>query len=286
MADSNVYDPAPILTRLQNLIHEPHVSPDYIRFRVGVLEAQAAARAALGPGAATDTLPLDPALMTLDAGTLRSLYAALRASVGGQGLQSVELDRLGVIAGQHATLLDELARGALLADDVAALSLAAERIGVSVEALQFVGRVLVAPFVLEAATKPAVDLQQAPPVEDSGTCARCDSAPALAVRIGEEGRRVLCCSLCGRRWTFARLACPHCGNRDQQRLATLAVGENEPRWIEVCDACGQYVKTTDARRLSEGAALVALVEDTATLHLDLLAEKEGYRRRPPYAALV
>ena len=46
-----------------------------------------------------------------------------------------------------------------------------------------------------------------------------------------------------------------------------------------------YLKTVDERKLPEEQAVVPLAETTATLYLDLIAEKEGYLRGVPYAAL-
>jgi formate dehydrogenase maturation protein FdhE len=60
------------------------------------------------------------------------------------------------------------------------------------------------------------------------------------------------------------------------------VADESPRWLETCDACQGYIKTVDERRLVEGEAIYPVVEEAATLHLDLLAEREGYVRRVPY----
>jgi hypothetical protein len=38
----------------------------------------------------------------------------------------------------------------------------------------------------------------------------------------------------------------------------------------------------DERKLPEGEPVFPVVEEAATLHLDLLAEREGYIRRVPY----
>ena len=95
---------------------------------------------------------------------------------------------------------------------------------------------------------------------------------------------MLYCSLCRESWAFRRLKCPFCDNCDLQGLNFRRVGEQDPRWIETCEKCKHYIKTVDARRLPAGEVIIPVVEEAATLHLDLLAEKEGYARRLPYAA--
>ncbi len=49
-------------------------------------------------------------------------------------------------------------------------------------------------------------------------------------------------------------------------------------WIEVCEKCKRYIKTVDEGKLSENEDVLPLVEDTATLYLDLIAQREGYAR--------
>jgi formate dehydrogenase maturation protein FdhE len=62
----------------------------------------------------------------------------------------------------------------------------------------------------------------------------------------------------------------------------LRLADGDARWIETCEACRGYVKIVDERKLPEGERVLAVVEEAATLHLDLLAEREGYVRRVPY----
>ena len=46
--------------------------------------------------------------------------------------------------------------------------------------------------------------------------------------------------------------------------------------IDVCDKCKKYIKTVDSREITREVILP--VEDIATLHLDIIAEEEGYKR--------
>ena len=140
---------------------------------------------------------------------------------------------------------------------------------------------LAAPFVAEAVDRLNKRRPAAP--EPSGCCPFCGSPPGLAQLERQEGKRILFCSLCGQSWEFARLKCPFCGS--QEKLGTLFLDQTDPRSIETCDQCKSYLKTVDGRKLPEAEVVVPLVETTATVHLDMIAEKQGYARGLPYGAL-
>jgi FdhE protein len=70
---------------------------------------------------------------------------------------------------------------------------------------------------------------------------------------------------------------------DRESLGVLRLDDADAHWIETCERCKGYIKTVDERKLPEGETVLPVVEEAATLHLDLLAEREGYIRRVPYA---
>lgn len=108
-----------------------------------------------------------------------------------------------------------------------------------------------------------------------GYCPICGSRAAMSELTGDEGRRHLCCSACTFRWPFKRLACPYCGNDDGEMLSYFSVDDGPCR-VDTCRACSRYIKTRDSRK---GHADVPLeVEDMTTIHLDLLAVREGFER--------
>jgi FdhE protein len=112
-----------------------------------------------------------------------------------------------------------------------------------------------------------------------GTCPFCGAPPAFADLI-EDGRRRLACHLCGGGWIFSRACCPFCGTvaaRDLIRL--LPDGTEEGYAVEACRPCGGFVKELDRRVRWNGGS--ALVEDWGSPHLDLVAERAGYRRAVP-----
>lgn len=114
---------------------------------------------------------------------------------------------------------------------------------------------------------------------DSGHCPFCGSPPAWG-DIQEDGKRWLCCALCGGSWTIGRIRCPFCDNRNAKTLTRLAAeGGEEGYLIEACDLCFGYLKGVD-RRVRWNAAS-PLVEDWGTPHLDLIALRRGYWRAVP-----
>lgn len=108
-----------------------------------------------------------------------------------------------------------------------------------------------------------------------GYCPVCGSRAGMAELSGEEGKRYLCCSACNFRWMFKRLQCPYCNNEDVQKMSYFMAGEGATR-VDTCGACSRYIKTRDSRK---GNGEVPLdVEDLLTMHLDLLAAREGFER--------
>jgi FdhE protein len=111
-----------------------------------------------------------------------------------------------------------------------------------------------------------------------GHCPVCGSLPSLSLLKEEGGKRYLLCSHCGYQWRIDRLFCPFCNNREQKSLQYFC-GEGEEAYrIDLCDKCRQYIKTVDYRNLEESDPVL---EDLATLHLDILASQKGYKRPVP-----
>ena len=136
-------------------------------------------------------------------------------------------------------------------------------------------------FVLEIPLKTA--LEQTAEAADPGMfegwkegyCPVCGSRAGMDELVGEEGKRFLSCSACSFRWPFPRLRCPYCGNQDPETLSYFIAGDDPVR-VGVCRKCSRYIKTRDSRKGNADVPMEA--EDLATIHLDLLAGKEGFER--------
>lgn len=136
-------------------------------------------------------------------------------------------------------------------------------------------------FFLEESLRPALELTAGTYQTEisrcgwtEGYCPVCGKEPKIGSLREEEGRKFLFCSQCGTEWLFRRIKCPFCGNEEQKNLSYFTVNNDERYRVDVCDACKRYVKIVDLRSSGKEADLD--VEDMATLHLDMLANEEGY----------
>jgi FdhE protein len=109
------------------------------------------------------------------------------------------------------------------------------------------------------------------------TCPVCGSGPYIAELRGKEGRRILHCPLCAAEWGYDRIKCTHCGNDDQETLSYFYAEEDGPgHRVDVCNKCKGSLKTVDSREFETD--VIPMLEDWVTIHLDLRAVKEGYKR--------
>jgi FdhE protein len=111
-----------------------------------------------------------------------------------------------------------------------------------------------------------------------GSCPVCGSLPYLSLLKEEVGKRFLLCSHCGYQWRIDRMICPFCNNKDQESLHYFSAEGEKAYRIYLCDKCHQYIKTIDLRTIGESDPLL---EDLATIHLDLVASQRGYKRPVP-----
>jgi FdhE protein len=105
-------------------------------------------------------------------------------------------------------------------------------------------------------------------------CPTCGSKPAMAQLVGvDPGRkRFLACGCCRTRWQYNRTRCPFC-ERDEQRLAVVALEGEAGLRIDSCGPCKAYLKTLEG----EGDAEF-LLSDWTSLHVDVLARDRGLER--------
>lgn len=106
------------------------------------------------------------------------------------------------------------------------------------------------------------------------TCPVCGWKASIAVTSTENKKRVLHCSLCETAWPFKTMACPHCSNEDHTTLKYISVENDEVYKINVCDKCSGYIKTLDESKVAVKNS--SMEEDVRTLHLDIIAQREGY----------
>jgi FdhE protein len=137
----------------------------------------------------------------------------------------------------------------------------------------FVAAALQVHFARLAASLDASDLV---PVGD-GVCPACGGPPVTSLIVGWDGAhgaRFCCCSLCGTLWNYVRIKCTLCASTEG--IGYLAI-DGSPGTIkaETCESCHGYVKILHQH---VDPALDPVADDVASLALDLLVRKDGYRR--------
>jgi Protein involved in formate dehydrogenase formation len=114
-------------------------------------------------------------------------------------------------------------------------------------------------------------------------CPACGGLPQASVIREESGEfmagspRRLVCGRCALWWSFARATCPWCGEDDSRKVNSFSPEGDRLVRIDACDTCRAYVKTFDLREPG-GRDVVPLVDDVATLTLDVWAHEKGLQR--------
>jgi FdhE protein len=162
--------------------------------------------------------------------------------------------------------------------DQAALRTGAVHRGLSPDLLWLVAELAVSPFVhalqrlvFGSATG---DLDAALDRWNRGYCPACGSWPAVAEVVA--GHRVMRCSFCAVGWELTTYACIYCDESGEKFVTAAPDQERKDRRLEVCSACGGYLKTIDMTELSPFPLLS--ISDIETTDLDVAAMEHGYAR--------
>jgi len=255
---------------------------ELLAYFAAVLELQRDARSAFRPALKTVDLQagserlaeeqpfLQPGAVQVDAGTFDALLNRIIA---------VSRERTG--AGEDAwppvAVPDDSWRQAVVAGalgDEASLQAAAERVDMDPSRLAFLACQVVSPFLETYADSLRDAVAEAQ--WQGGRCPVCGGEPVMGELTEDTGQRRLHCHLCRTAWTFQRVECPFCGTKDQEKLRYFFDEEAPAYRVDVCDACGTYLKTVDFRR-PNGIQSVWL-HSIVTLHLDVVASREGFHR--------
>lgn len=138
---------------------------------------------------------------------------------------------------------------------------------------------IVLKFILSQILKPFVEKRTEdlrPLIKDlpwqRGYCPICGAFPELSFLQGDEGQRWLRCSLCGYDWRFDRMACPYCGEQNENK-ELIYVDGFEHKWVELCPDCHRYIVGIDLRKQ---AGITADVAAIGMVHLDIIAQQKGF----------
>ena len=140
------------------------------------------------------------------------------------------------------------------------------------EAHAFFGRALLQPYTEALARRSYMPLGTSP-----STCPFCGEKPQVGVlrEEGDGGKRSLVCSLCSTEWEFRRILCPGCGEEALDKLPVYTASELEYMRVEACDTCHTYIKSVD---LTKNGLAIPVVDELATIALNLWAEENGYTK--------
>lgn len=195
-------------------------------------------------------------------------------------------------AGQPAARVrDALARGAIDVGSLltaslrrlqTAIRMKANQVGVAPDVLWLVAELAAAPLAyrlqcarLRDAAARDEDLRDVLEAWAEGRCPACGSWPAFAEDVG--GVRHLCCSFCGAAWQPAVTRCIYCDEAGESFLvAAHTQAGQQPRSVELCRACGGYLKRLGAAGPTPFVLLP--VADLASSDLDAAAVERGYIR--------
>jgi FdhE protein len=109
----------------------------------------------------------------------------------------------------------------------------------------------------------------------SSLCPFCSRKPVVGVLRpeGDGAKRSLICSMCATEWSFGRILCPACGEENVDKLAIYTADQFGHVRVEACDSCGCYITTVD---LTKNGRAVPVVDELATIPLNLWAQEQGY----------
>jgi FdhE protein len=109
------------------------------------------------------------------------------------------------------------------------------------------------------------------------TCPLCGGKPIVGIlrTEGDGAKKSLICMLCAHEWIFRRIYCPACGEEREPQMAFYSAPEISHVRVDVCDTCHTYLKNID---LTKTGLAVPIVDELATIPLDLWAAEHGYKK--------
>ena len=210
------------------------------------------------------------AALSLDPSSIGRMFEQLMRIASRSGaakmatLQAIAYAKLDVLAIFRASLNHDLEGMKEMASDVSA----------DPEAFHAVGALVSIPF-LQACNRALARSIAVSWTE--GYCPLCGAWPAFAEVRGIERSRYFRCGRCGAEWQAHCLFCPYCSMTDHKELASLVPEQNGARSvIDACNRCLGYVKAFTKLQGSPPAKV--MVDDLATVDLDIAALEQGYRR--------
>jgi FdhE protein len=257
--------------RLRDLAVERPLKP-YLEFLAGMTEAQHSALASLPPAVLPDAGQIQQAL---EHGIPPLARAAFEPGEAGEAVMRALMESLRhtPVPGEAAAAIQSLATA-----DAAQLRKVMSAALKDTPPEDVAQRVLVLAGLQVHFTRLAalLDAETLKPVAD-GVCPVCGSPPMTSSVVGwpkANNSRYCTCPLCATMWNVVRIKCVLCSSTEGIGYH-LAEGQPETVKAETCEKCGRYVKVLYQVK---DHLLDPLADDVATLDLDMLLAKEGWKR--------
>jgi FdhE protein len=219
------------------------------------------------PALVSEPIPVPAAALTP---VLVAMCDALAAGGAGEAAEHV---RTAIVEGtiEPASLLT-----ASLTRDQQAIRTGAVHRGLAPDLVWLIAELAVGPFAhaLQQALFAHAGLADALAQWNEGYCASCGSWPALAEVVG--GHRTMRCAFCATAWELNTYACVYCGESGEEFVTAAPNEARTDRRLELCRACGSYLKTVDVPALSPFPLFA--IADLETMDLDMAAMENNYRR--------
>lgn len=140
----------------------------------------------------------------------------------------------------------------------------------------FFAKALLQPYA-ERLARRATAINEASP---ASVCPFCGSKPEVAVLRpeGDGGKRFMVCSLCSTEWNYRRQLCPNCGEEHKDKLPVFVADEFDYVRVDACDTCKAYIKSID---MTKNGRAVPIVDELATVSLNLWAQEKNYHKFEP-----
>ena len=144
------------------------------------------------------------------------------------------------------------------------------------EAELFFARAFVEPYAAAVADRIEMDLS----ASRRAQCPKCRRKPQAGVLRAEEhgAKRSLICSFCATEWDYSRIVCPACSEQEFDELPIYTAETMGHVRIDACESCKSYLLSVDLTKESEA---VPVVDELASIPLNIWAQERGYRKVQP-----
>ena len=248
-----------------------------LAFYVAVREAQQASKPVIDVNYVADRAfamhPEETDRFPIDAASAKALFAELcRIGKLANPHFEAQVDRIEAVLRDGSTRLETL----ITSSDRWVIDQVGEEKGVDPRVLHFLVRNARQPSVERGrdAMLPGIELAAWKQV----LCPVCGSKPNLNLFKGDPSQRLSVCSDCSCEWPVDRLRCSVCGKNEKNARAYFNNEGQEAFRIDTCETCQHYIKTIDSSRIGYPDPIL---EDLATLHLDVIATEKGFKRPVP-----